>query len=96
MKLWDHQSPIKWAYDDYPSTIEDMKDNPEFEFFLDTDIVLFDDGRNKVYSYCTLDELKAKYGIRSDSPSGALYRIKSSMSKHIPTNSELSRANKDN
>ena len=96
MKLWDHQSPIKWVYDDYPSTIEDMQDNPEFRFFLDTNIVLFDDGRDGVYSYCTLDELKARYGVRLDNPEGALRQIKSLMSHHVPTNSELSKLNEDN
>ena len=96
MKLWDHQSPINWVYDDYPSTVKEMQDNQEFRFFLDTNIVLFDDGRNKVYSYCTLDELKARYGVRLDNPEGALRQIKSSMSHHIPTNSELSKLNKNN
>ena len=96
MKLWDHQSPIKWVYDDYPSTVEDMQNNQEFRFFLDTNIVLFDDGRDKVYSYCTLDELKARYGVRLDNPEGALRQIKSSMSHHVPTNSELSKLNENN
>lgn len=96
MKLWDHRSPIKWVYDDYPSTIEEMQDNPEFKFFLDTNIVLFDDGRDKVYSYCTLNELKARYGVRLDNPEGALRQIKSSMSHHVPTNSELSKLNENN
>ena len=96
MKLWDHRSPIKWVYDDYPSTIEEMQDNPEFRFFLDTNIVLFDDGRDRVYSYCTLDELKARYGIRQDNPEVALRQAKSSMSRHVPTNSELSKLNEDN
>ena len=96
MKLWDHQSPIKWVYDNYPSTIEEMQDNQDFEFFLDTNIVLFDDGRDRVYSYCTLDELKARYGVRLDNPEGALRQIKSLMSHHVPTNSELSKLNEDN
>ena len=96
MKLWDHQSTIKWVYDDYPSTVEEMQNNQEFKFFLDTNIVLFDDGRDKVYSYCTLDELKARYGVRLDNPEGALRQIKSLMSRHVPTNSELSKLNEDN
>ena len=96
MKLWDHQSPIKWVYDDYPSTVEDMQNNQEFRFFLDTNIILFDDGRDKVYSYCTLDELKARYGVRLDNPEGALRQLKSIMSHHVPTNSELSKLNEDN
>ena len=96
MKLWDHNSPIKWVYDDYPSTIEEMQDNPEFKFFLDTNIVLFDDGRDKVYSYTTLDELKARYNVRTENPNNALQQIRMSMSHHVPTNSELSRLNKNN
>ena len=97
MKLWDHESPIKWIYNkDYPSTVEEMIHNPDFKYFLDTDIVLLDDGRDGVYSFCTLDELRARYDVKTENPNAALRQIRSLMSRHVPTNSELSEISKTN
>ena len=96
MKLWDHRTPIDWAYKDHPSTVEEMENNPDYRYFLDSEIVLFDDGRNLVYSFSTLDELKARYDIQVENPTLALREIRRSMTHHIPTNTELDKSLSDN
>lgn len=96
MKLWDHRTPIRWAYEDHPSTPEEMLNDPKHRHMLDAEVVLYDDGRGTVYRYAMLDELKARYDVRVSNPTGALRAVKRAMSRHVPGNSELSKSNTEN
>lgn len=89
MKLWDHKTPIRWAYGDHPSNPGDIAADPDHAFMMDEEIVLFDNGSGVVFTYSTLAALKGRYRITERNPESALREVRRAMARHVPGPSEL-------
>ena len=72
MKLYDQKSPIDWFYLGY-KTLEEMQSEERFNTLFSEPCVLFDNGVDKVYSYCTLRDMCAQYGVDSNGDPIAIY-----------------------
>lgn len=78
MILYDHTSPINWAYRG-KMTAKQMAKDPTLAPILTQETVLYDNGEGTVYDWRYLDALKGAYDVEEEDPEAALAEVISRM-----------------
>lgn len=80
MRLYDGKSPICW-HGRGKMTAAKMKKEPQYAPLFQTECVLFDGGEEEVYSFRTLAEMKAQFGVNATEPDRALIILEAAITE---------------
>lgn len=88
MRIYDHESPIQWAYTGV-KTAEEMAEDPVLRQVIERETVLYDNGDGVVYGYRFLDDLKSAFDVAAADPEAALLAVIDAMNAPKPDNDQI-------